>query len=172
MYTKEELLTIHFMSGQMLRTHFYSWVKPQDRNEVQQEIIEKILVKKLTHSNSKGALGAWLFRLIKNHLTDSFRKKQRNKVHCYEDLSYFNPVVDASREDLEAAHTDQWNQYNELLAKEKPADAQLVRMKHEQGMKYEEIAQELGIPKERLAMRYRRTVARLEKNYQPNRWQE
>ena len=172
MYTKEELLTIHFMCGQMLRTHFTSWVKPQNRKEIQQEIIEKILVKNLKHTDGRGSIGAWLYRMIQNHLTDSFRKKRRNKVHCYEDLSYFNPVVDSSGEDREEAHIDQWNQYNELLAKEKPSDAQLVRLKHEKGMKYEEIAQALGIPKDRLAMRYRRTVARLEKNYQPNRWKE
>jgi RNA polymerase sigma-70 factor (ECF subfamily) len=172
MYTKEELLTIHFMCGQMLRIHFTSWVKPQDRNEVQQEIIEKILLKKLKHTHSKGAMGAWLYRLIKNHLTDSFRKKQRNKVHSVEDLSYFNICEDPSEANYEELHTDQWNQYNELLSREKPIDQQLVRLKHEKGMKYEEISRELGIPKDRLAMRYRRTVARLEKNYQPNRWQE
>jgi RNA polymerase sigma factor (sigma-70 family) len=117
-------------------------------------------------------MGAWLYRLIKNHLTDSFRKKQRNKVHSVEDLSYFKICEDPSEANYEELHTDQWNQYNELLSREKPIDQQLVRLKHEKGMKYEEISRELGIPKDRLAMRYRRTVARLEKNYQPNRWQE
>ena len=170
MYTKEELLTLHFMSGQMLRMHFSSWVKPQDRNEVQQEIIEKILIKNLSHSNSRGSMGAWLFRLIQNHLTDAYRKSQRNKVHCYADLSYFNGCEDPSEANLEELHTDRWNQYNELLAREKPQDEQLVRLKHEKGMSYEEISKKLGVPKERLAMRYRRTVARLEKNYQPNRY--
>lgn len=167
MYTKEELLTIHFMCGQMLRVHFSSWVKPQDRIEIQQEIIEKILLKNLQHNASRGALGAWLFRLIKNHLTDSFRKKQRNKVHCYDDLSFLNASNDPTDAIRQQLQLHQWNQYNALLALEKPDDAQLVRMKHEKGMKYEEIAKELGIPKERLAMRYRRTVARLEKNYKP-----
>jgi RNA polymerase sigma-70 factor (ECF subfamily) len=144
MYTKEELLTIHFMCGQMLRIHFTSWVKPQDRNEVQQEIIEKILLKNLKHTHSKGAMGAWLYRLIKNHLTDSFRKKQRNKVHSVEDLSYFNICEDPSEANYEELHTDQWNQYNELLSHEKPMDQQLVRLKHEKGMKYEEISSVLG----------------------------
>jgi RNA polymerase sigma factor (sigma-70 family) len=170
MYTKEEILTIHFMTGQMLRTHFTSWVKPQDRKEVQQEIIEKILVKNLKHSINRGAIGAWLFQLIKNHLTDTFRKKQRNKIHCYEDLSFFHACEDHSDQFHEARHTDQWNQYNELLAKEKLADEQLVRMKHEEGLKYEEISMQLGIPKNRLAMRYRRTVARMQQQYIPNRY--
>ncbi len=172
MYKKEELLSIHFMTAQMLRTNFSSWVKPQERKEVQQEIIEKILLKNLMHTDSRGSLGAWLYRLIQNHLTDRFRKKQRFNVQSYADLSIFNASEDSTDQYLEEVHADQWNQYNELLAQEKPEDEQLVRLKHEKGMKYDEISKKLGIPKDRLAMRYRRTVARLERNFKPNRFLE
>lgn len=172
MHTKEELLTLHFSIGQLLQTHFRRRIKPQDRQEVQQEIMEKIMVKGLGYSTCRGELGAWLFRLIQNHLTDKFRKKKRNKISIYADMSFVNLSMDAMEGNREALHTDQWQQYNELLSREKPEDQLIVRLKHEEGLKYEEIAARIGIPKSRLAMRYRRTIARMQQQYHPYRiWQ-
>jgi RNA polymerase sigma factor (sigma-70 family) len=168
-YTKEDYLTVNFMIEQLLVTHFSEWVKPQDRNEVRQEILDKMLTKKIQHSDAKGNLGKWLYRLIKNHLTDSFRKNRRNIIQPMEDLSYLSIPVDDSELLREELFIDRWTQYNDLLARENPMDEKIVRLRHEKGLKYKQIASELSMPEGPLAMRYKRIKARLKENYRHNR---
>jgi RNA polymerase sigma factor (sigma-70 family) len=171
-YTKEDYLTVNFMIEKLLVTHFSEWVKPQDRNEVRQEILDKILNKKIQHSDSKGNLGKWLYRLIKNHLTDSFRKNRRSIIQPIEDLSYLSIPEDESELLKEELFIDRWTQYNELLSREHPLDEQIVRLRHEKGLKYKQIASELSIPEGPLAMRYKRIRARLKENYRQIRLEE
>ena len=168
-YTKEELLTVHYLIGQLLRTHFTDWVKPQDRDEVRQELIEKILQKNLKHCESKGSADKWLYRLIKNHLTDTYRKKSRSIIQSMEDLSSLHMQEDEQDALKEELFVDRWNQYNQLLANEKAIDEQIVRLRHEKGMKYEQIARVLSISEGRLPMRYKRIKERLKRDYRPNR---
>jgi RNA polymerase sigma factor (sigma-70 family) len=168
-YHKEELITINFLIEQILCSHFSSWVKPQDRDEVRQELMYKILQKKLKHSDLKGNIGQWLYRLIQNHLTDTFRKNRRSIIHPLDDLSYLS--IPEDEEDLmkEELHTDRWNQYTKLLSRENSIDQQLVRLKHEKGLKYDDISRKLHIPIKRLAMRYKRIKVRLNREFRPNR---
>ena len=169
MYSKEQILTVNFMIERILQTHFSDLVKPEERSEVHQEIIDKILTKNLQHTDAKGNLGKWLYQLIKNHLTDSFRKKRRSIILPLEDLSYLTIPEDEQDQLKEELHQDRWSQYNDLLSREKPIDQQIVRLKLEQGMKYEEMAEKLYKHKGNLAMRYKRIKERMKLNYQPNR---
>lgn len=169
MYKKEQVITIHFMIEQMLRTHFADRVHPGDRDEIRQEILEKIMSKNLGHDDAKGSMGQWLYRVIQNHLTDNFRLKRKNILVSMESLSHF--TNHENEEDLlkEELFADRWTQFNQILSKEKAIDQQIIQMRHEQDLSYEQIAEKLAVPVGGLAMRYKRTKARLKKNYRPNR---
>jgi RNA polymerase sigma factor (sigma-70 family) len=169
MYKKEELITIHFLLEQMLRTHFSDRVKSFERDEVRQEILHKILSKKLRHSDTKGNMGQWLYRVIQNHLTDIYRIKRRSIVQSMGDLSNLSRMEEEEDHLKEELLSDRWSQYNHLLSKEKMLDQSIVRMRHEEGMSYEQIADKLALPKGPLAMRYKRAKARLKMEYRPNR---
>jgi RNA polymerase sigma factor (sigma-70 family) len=169
MYNKEKILTVNFMIERLLQTHFSDRVRPSERSEVRQEIIDKILSKNLHHFDSRGDLGQWLYRLIKNHLTDTYRKNRRSIIQPLEDLSYLSIPEDEHDLLKEELFLDRWSQYNELLSPEKPIDQQIVRLKHEEGMKYDEMAEKLSKPKGTLAMRYKRVKERMKRNYRPNR---
>lgn len=168
MYNKEKILTVNCMIERLLQTHFSDRVRPSERSEVRQEIIDKILSKNLQHTEARGDLGQWLYRLIQNHLTDTFRKNRRSIIQPLEDLSYLTIPED---EDLlkEELHIDRWSQYNELLSRENSVDQQIVRLKHEKGLKYDEISRVLAVPKGPLAMRYKRIKMKMNRDYRPNR---
>ena len=169
MYKKEEVLTINFIIEQMLRTHFSDRVKPADRNEVRQEILDKLLSKKLRHVDAKGNVSQWLYRIIQNHLTDNFRMKKRRMEQSLDDFSRLINFADEYDQMTEELLMDRMTQFNHLLSKEKMIDQTIVRLRHEEEMSYEQIAEKLGTPKGPLAMRYKRVKARLKANYQPNR---
>jgi RNA polymerase sigma-70 factor (ECF subfamily) len=169
MYKKEEVLTINFMIERIIQTHFSDRVKPEERNEVRQEVIDKILTKRLRHSDTKGNLGKWLYRVIQNHLTDNYRIKKRRMEQFVDDLSYHASVGDENDHLSEELHTDRMTQYNHLLSEERLMDQTIVRLRHEEGMSYEQIAEKLATPKGRLAMRYKRVKERMRRNYRPNR---
>jgi len=171
MYTNEEILTIHCLIERMLIVYFADRAKPNDRAEIRQDILEKILSKKLRHNDAKGTLDSWLYRVIQNHLTDIYRLKSRNLMVPMESVTHFKESVFFDEEERyhEELLTDRWTQYNELLSREKSIDQLIVRMRHEQDLSYEQIAEKLAVPIGGLAMRYKRTKARLKANYHPNR---
>jgi RNA polymerase sigma factor (sigma-70 family) len=169
MYTKEELITIHVMIDQMLQTHFGDRTKPGDREEIRQEILEKIISKKLRHNEDKGTLGNWLYRVVQNHITDIYRIKRREILVHMESISHFGFMEDEEEQLKEELFADRWTQFNHLLSKEKDIDQRIVHLRHEHEMSYEQIAEHLALPVGPLAMRYKRTKERLKKNYRPNR---
>jgi RNA polymerase sigma factor (sigma-70 family) len=172
MHDKEQILAVHFMIESLLITHFSSRVKPCDRKEVQQEIITKILTKHLTFSEAKGSMRTWLYRLMKNHITDNYRKKKRNIIQAQEDLSYLTIPEDEDGRLKEELIVDRWTQYNELLSRETPINQQIIRFRYEQQMNDIQIAEKLGITEGPLAMRRRRLRLRMKRDYRPNRIME
>jgi DNA-directed RNA polymerase specialized sigma24 family protein len=85
------------------------------------------------------------------------------------DLSNLSRMEEEEDHLKEELLSDRWSQYNHLLSKEKMLDQSIVRMRHEEGMSYEQIADKLALPKGPLAMRYKRAKARLKMEYRPNR---
>jgi len=169
MYNKEYILIINYRIEHLLKTHFSNRVKPADRSEVRQEIITKILSKQLHHTEEKGNLGKWLYRLIQNHLTDNFRKSKKRFVFPFEDLSYLCIPEDEQDFYKEELLVDRMTQYSDLLAREKPIDQQLMRLKYDQKLSYDQIAEILNLEKGVLAMRQKRIKTRLVRDYKPNR---
>jgi RNA polymerase sigma factor (sigma-70 family) len=169
MHKKEHVLAVNFMLETLLVTHFSNRVKPSERKEIQQEIITKILTKNLNYSAVKGSMGQWLYRLIKNHLTDNYRKKKRNIIHTQEDLSYLTIPENEDYRQKEELLVDRWTQYNELLSRETQINQQIMRLRYEQHMNDGQIAEHLGITEGPLAMRRRRLRLKMQQNYRPNR---
>jgi RNA polymerase sigma factor (sigma-70 family) len=153
----------------MLRTHFSDRVKTSDRNEVRQEILDKLLSKKLRHTDAKVNVTHWIYRVIQNHLTDNFRMKKRRMEQSLDDFSHLTSYADENDQMSEELLMDRMTQFNHLLSKEKIIDQTIVRLRHEDEMSYEKIAEKLATPKGPLAMRYKRVKARLKANYRPNR---
>jgi RNA polymerase sigma factor (sigma-70 family) len=168
MHNKEEIKLFDRLISKLLITHFSNLVKSSDRDDVKQEIISKIVFKKLTVSMEKGTAEKWLYRLIKNYLIDQFRKK-KTTIYLKEDFSDMVIPVDATSNLEEELFEDRWNQYNELLARENPIDQKIFRLRFEEGLCDKEVASRLGVPINLLAMRRRRVRLRMKKDYRPNR---
>jgi len=53
MYTKEELLAIHFTLEKVISNEFDYQIRPEQRKEVRDKIIERIIQDKLHHQKAR-----------------------------------------------------------------------------------------------------------------------
>jgi RNA polymerase sigma factor (sigma-70 family) len=169
MYKKEELLSVHFMIEKLLITHFSKRVKPESRNEIRQEIIEKIMNKNLSHDEEKGSMSKWLHRLIQNHLNDLHRKKKRSFIRTSDNFEQFKIEDDDTAILKEELLADRMIQLDDLLSKEKPENQTHIRSFYVEKKSEDEIAKLINKKAKNLAMDRLRIKARLKKGYRPNR---
>jgi hypothetical protein len=71
MYTKEELLAIHYTLERVISTEFEHQIRAEQRNPVRDKIIARIIQDKVHHQKANKNMGAWLSELILQEITKS-----------------------------------------------------------------------------------------------------
>lgn len=71
MYTKEELLAIHFTLEKLIITEFKHQIKPEQIQEVRDRIIRRINEKNLHHPKENKSMSGWLNELILQEIREN-----------------------------------------------------------------------------------------------------
>ncbi len=71
MYTKEELLAIHFTLEKLISSEFDYQIRPEQRKEVRDKILAQIIQDKLHHQKVNNSMGGWLNELILQEISEN-----------------------------------------------------------------------------------------------------
>lgn len=147
---------------------------PLDRDELAdlaQEVAVSTL-RKLDQYEGRASLETWLYGVASWELMNRARRRWRSRVKLGEEV----PESDASRASMDPARLvveDETAQLREGLfahVEALPADeAEVVRLKHEQGLSFAQIGDRLGTSPHTLKSRYYRALSRLRSALAPLR---
>jgi DNA-directed RNA polymerase specialized sigma24 family protein len=89
MQTKTCYTSVNQIVKEVLNRYFANRVSWNDRQDYQNDIMEKIITKGLAHDQNKGSLKTLVYSIVNNHVIDQERKRKNRKVTYKDDLSYF-----------------------------------------------------------------------------------
>jgi len=165
MYNHMELLTVNTTIRQMIRQQFRHMVSKQQQDDVAQDLMEKIIRKKLQHNPDKGTLKSWLYSLIYNHLTDIFRKKKRLPVVGSLELQQEPEDISSTTMAYEMEHIDKFKQYQLILSTESERNRQIIKLFYEQRLTDKQIGEQLSMEPSAVTMRRSRARERIKRKY-------
>ncbi len=156
-------LEINNLVSEILTKNFSRRVLYHDRRDYQNDIMEKVIRQGLVHDEKRGSLKAWVYSIVRNHIIDQERKYQKRKLYYTDDLSYFESPDDGTelreKEELEA----QFYLYDQLIEQESEQNKKIMDLFYFQHFSNKEVAQELLINENGLAMARNRIKKRLKK---------
>jgi|LakMenEpi03Aug12_release.lakeMendotaPanAssembly.Ray.scaffolds.fasta_scaffold1649550_1 hypothetical protein len=71
MYTKEELLAIHFTLEKLIITEFQHQIKPEQIQEVRDRVVQRIYEENLRHPKENKSMSGWLNELILQEISEN-----------------------------------------------------------------------------------------------------
>ena len=71
MYTKEELLAIHFTLEKLIITEFQYQIKPEQIQEVRDRVVLRISEENLQHQKENKSISGWLNELILQEISEN-----------------------------------------------------------------------------------------------------
>ena len=125
------------------------------------------LASRLDLDEQIGNLSAYIYRSIRNRITDSLRKKQRNvSIESFEDQDkgnyLLNTIADENTEEPEYAGTDP-SQLRQAMAQLRPDEQAVIIATEFEQRTYEELADEWEVPVGTLLSRKHRALSKLHK---------
>lgn len=111
------------------------------RRELAEEVVQDAFLKLHEHWEQVEIPRAWLFRCVRNLAFNVIRKNKRETL----DESAGQREAALERPDEELGRLEAVGMVQLLVAEMEERDQSMVRMKYFQGLKYQEIAEQLGM---------------------------
>jgi len=166
MQAKTCYTSVNQIVKEVLNRYFANRVSWNDRQDYQNDIMEKIITKGLAHDQNKGSLKTLVYSIVNNHVIDQERKRKNRKVTYKDDLSYYDAPSDEfgiqKKVELEECYTI----FHELLASESELNQAVMNLFYFQNFSNKELARHLEVPEDGLTMRRKRIKARMKKNWE------
>jgi RNA polymerase sigma factor (sigma-70 family) len=164
-YNSREINQISKTIQKFLNERFSNLVKPCDRMDCSQDIVERIVRRNLQHDAAIGSMEAWLSRVVKNHLIDESRRKKKLVMVLKDNFDRSENLLDEDGSEYEELISEKMEQYENLLSEETEENQQIMRLYYEHNLSDNEIADLLGISVNALPMRRLRSRAKMKKRY-------
>jgi len=157
-------LEINNLVSEILTKNFSRRVLYHDRRDYQNDIMEKVIRQGSVHDERRGCLRAWVYSIVRNHIIDQERKYQKGKLDYTDKLSNYESPDDGTelreKEELEA----QFYLYDQLIEQETEQNKKIMDLFYFQHCSNKEVAKELSISENGLAMTRNRIKKRLKKS--------
>jgi RNA polymerase sigma factor (sigma-70 family) len=164
MQNKTYYSEVNKVVNDVLNRYFGHRVSWHDRHDYQNDIMEKIISKCLSHDETKGSLKTWVYKIVNNHIIDQERKLKTRKVVYKDDLSYYDRAEDDFEILLKEELEDRYTIFGDLLGALPKMDKEIIRLFYLEGLSNGEVASRLSLNEESLAMRRTRIKKRLKKS--------
>ncbi len=129
-----------------------------DLEDASQDVMTHVW-SRLDQFRGEGSLEAWLYRFCENEVRNRSRLTRRRRG-VVDAIAGRDPIAAGGPEDVEPRDLDQ------LLDELGPPDAPLVRLKHFEGMTFEEMSRCLGIATSTAKTRYYRGIEWLRRRFE------
>jgi RNA polymerase sigma factor (sigma-70 family) len=157
----DELLSHHVLQEKMKQIKRYLIRLGADRNDAD-DIVQETMYKALLYidSISPQKFSAWLFKVALNRYYDLYRKKQRTGIPIE-----FVDIEGAEVPESVLLRKEQREEIEQVLAELNPIYKQLIIMKYELDLSYQEIASLLSIKVEMVKTYLSRARKQFQKKY-------
>ena len=149
----------------------YSFVRrftgrPEDAEDITQETFIKVW-QNFNRYDERRSFTAWLFRIARNTAIDWVRRRRDHAFSDFERDDGSNALIETVADEtmLPDALADQAQDLiflEKLLAQLSPAQREVILLRHETGMTFEEMSEAMNVPLNTIKSRYRRALAVLQ----------
>jgi RNA polymerase sigma-70 factor (ECF subfamily) len=138
----------------------------EDADDITQETFIKVW-KHLKRYDEHRSFTAWLFRIARNTAIDWVRRRRDHAFSDFERDDGSNALTetlvdDALLPDVLADQAQDFIFLEKLLAQLSPAQREVVLLRHETNMTFEEMSEAMNVPFNTVKSRYRRALAALQ----------
>ena len=160
---EEKVLEIYSKEFSKLLNFIKSRINPiEDAEDILQDVFLKALVN-INSLQSVDNLIAWLYRVAKNRIIDTYRKKSRNNIPLSEidRENFITKILINPKKDIE---NDEMIRLVIEAIDQLPEDQKYIFIEHEiEGRSYKEISEDIGVSINTLLSRKRYAVRALRK---------
>jgi RNA polymerase sigma factor (sigma-70 family) len=161
MFNEQQINEIYNFVYTCLSTIYANRVKPWDRDDYHQNILEKILHQAHRYNPNQGTISQWVGKLIKNFIIDQERKPRR--FNLTDDFSFLTDAAENYDLQEDELFMDRLIFYQGFMNEETFENQEMMRLFYIQGLSDREISALLHVAENQLPMQRKRLKDRIKR---------